>query len=314
MRRIVRLGRTVLERILGYRFIVDTSAQLPGWLRSGLSYRVLSVAAQRVDAQQPRLVLSNLGMRSRYRCLLPATNHLALYGKPTLYAGERGALYLASCLAKCSDAFVDVGAHIGYFLFFLRDAVSVPIPMYFFEPDPELFARIEDNIQRNGLVAVHGFNAAMGSTDGTASFFKNLTTSSSGSLTAPFSPAHTTVEMTVPLLSFATVAKKAGFTKACVKVDIEGAEQDFFTGVKDSVHTLAFLIIEVLGPAIQAGFVQQLIKTWRFHAYYINDLTLEHARDGAFTYRAGQFNWLFCRESPEQLRDLVRGSPLRVKV
>lgn len=267
-----------------------------------------------MDARYPRLVSTNLGMKARYRCLIPHHDHLALYGKPSLYAGERGALYLARCLVKFSDAFVDVGAHIGYFSFFLRDEVSAHLPIYFFEPDPELFASLEENIQRNRLSAIHGFNAALGSADGTASFFKNLTTPSSGSLAAPFSPAHETVALTVPLLSFTTVAKKAGFAKACVKVDVEGAEQDFFAGVKESVDALAFLIIEVLGPAIQVGFVQQLMRAWKFHAYYINDLILEHARAGAFTYREGQFNWLFCRERPEQLRDLLRGSPLSVKV
>ena len=311
---ISRFFGKVLERIFGYQFIVDKSAQLPRWMRSFVSYRFFSLIARRVDAEHPRLVSTNLGMNARYQCLIPHYNHIALYGKPNLYDGERGALYLASSLLKSADVFVDVGSHIGYFLFFLRDGVPDHTPIYFLEPDPELFESIEGNVQRNGLPAVHGFNAAMGSYDGTASFFKNLTTPSSGSLTALFSDKHETIKMSVPILTFDTLAKKFRFAKACVKVDIEGAEQEFFEGVKDSVDTLAFLIIEVLGPAIHAGFVQRLMSTWKFHAYYINDLTLEHTQDGSFTYRDGQFNWLFCRERPDQLRELIRGSSLCVKV
>lgn len=313
MRMISRFFGKVLEQLFGYQFIVDKSAQLPGWMRSFVSYRVFSLVARRVDAKRPRLVMTNLGMHSHYHCLLSDHNHIALYGKPDLYSGERGALYLASSLLKYSDVFVDVGSHIGYFLFFLRDRVRGNTPLYFFEPDAELFGQLERNVQRNRLQEVYGFNAALGSHDGTASFFKNLTDPSSGSLTTLFSDQHETLTMSVPLTTFDTIAKKFHFAKACVKVDIEGAEQDFFEGVKDSVATISFLIMEILGPAIQAGFVQRLMRTWKFQAYYINDLTLEHTQDGAFTYRDGQFNWLFCRESPDELRQLIRGSPLSVK-
>jgi hypothetical protein len=97
----------------------------------------------------------------------------------------------------------------------------------------------------------------------------------------------------------------------CIKVDVENAESDFFAGATDALDRINYLIMEVLGPAHAAGFIQQVMRT-PFHAYYINDYTLEFSSDGSFEYCPPEYNWLFCREDPASLAKLLADSGLKV--
>ena len=71
--------------------------------------------------------------------------------------------------------------------------------------------------------------------------------------------------------------------------------------------------MEALGPAVTSGFVADLMRAGTFHGYYINDFTLEHWLDGSFTYREPEYNWLFCREAPQELERTLAGSRFLIR-
>jgi FkbM family methyltransferase len=243
---------------------------------------------------------------------MPADQVFALYGKPELYLGERASLELAARLSRSCDAFVDIGAHLGYFTFFVSARAGSNLPIYFFEPDPLLFARLDRNVRANRLDRVVGCNKAIGAIDGSATFYVNRTDSLSGSLTSQFAAAHEVVATEIAVERFSTVAARCDFHRACVKVDVEGAEAEFLDGAGEALSRVPYLIIEVLGPAHEQRFVQSVIARTGLHAYYINDYRLEHSTDGSFEYRAPEYNWLFCRETPEELAIRLGGGPFHV--
>lgn len=253
-----------------------------------------------------------MGIDRDLDCEMPVDQVFALYGKPELYRGERASLELAARLSRSSDAFVDVGAHLGYFTFFVSMRVGGDLPISFFEPDPVLFARLDRNVRANRLDRVKGFNRAIGAVDGSATFYVNRTDSLSGSLTDHFAAAHEVVATKIGVERFSTAAARLGFRRACVKVDVEGAEMAFLDGAADALSGVAYLIIEVLGPAHELGFVRSVMARTGFSAYYINDYRLEYSRDGSFEYRAPEYNWLFCREAPDQLPATLGGAPFHV--
>lgn len=258
-------------------------------------------------------VVTNFGISRRLCCRVPATHLVPWLGTPALYAGERGSLALAGCLSGDSDVFFDIGAHLGYFTFFVRAQAPAGLPIHFFEPDPALFARLDRNVRDNALRDVHGHHQAVAATDGVAAFFVNETDSTSGSLTTMFAEQHRVTPIDVQVTSFATFAAPRTFRRACVKVDVEGGEWPFMDGAAGVFDRIAYLIIEVLGPANARGFVKTMMARGGFRAYYINDYTLEPSADGAFVYREPEYNWLFCREAPDELARKLQGSPLRVR-
>lgn len=293
------------------RTMLGLAGRLPPGLRSPASFRMLSALARRTS-MGPGDVVSNLGISSRLRCRVPPKHLVTWLGTPALYAGERGPLALAARLSAGSDAFLDIGAHVGYFTFYVRTHGAAGVPIHFFEPDPGLFARLDGNVRDNALADVHGHRQAVGATDEVATFYANATDSFSGSLLPNFAEGYELKATQVEVTSFASIAATLPFRRACVKVDVEGYEWEFMDGAAGALDRIGWLIIEVLGPANARGFVKTLMARGGFQAYYVNDYTLEPSADGSFTYREPEFNWLFCRETPDELARTLEGSPLRV--
>lgn len=307
-----QLLKQIACNIFGYKIFLEKAARMPPALRTYFSYRFFSMLAN--QALNTGCLDTNMGISKDYHCTIPFSQHMALFGKPALYNGERGALYLAANLSQTAEAFIDIGSHIGYFIFFLRNRLPTIKPIYFFEPDRQLFSVIEKNVRCNSLANVFGYNEAIGKIIGQAKFYRNLSDSSSGSLSTMFSNRHEVIEEMVSITTFEDFCKRVSLKNACVKVDIEGAEQDFIIGSGDAITNIAYLIIEVLGPAVGEGFIRKMIKELGFHAYYINDMRLEYSTDGDFTYALGQFNWLFCRRNPAELNSLLMGSIFKIKI
>lgn len=285
------------------------AALLPPALRGRISYRLFAALARRVSL--PPLVTTNMGIERRLRCRVPPSSHMTVFGAPSLYRGERGTLELAAALARDSDAFVDIGAHLGYFTFFVRSRCPAT-PIHFFEPDAALYELLCENVRANQLPQVHGSGAAVAAASGEAVFYRNLSDALSGSLTTLFAHSHSVEAVAVPTQSYADFAAGARVTRACVKVDVEGAEQQFLEGAVEALDTIDSLIIEILPPAIERGFVATVCELTGFHPYYVNDYRLEHAPGGRFRNRPPNHNWLFCRLVPSQLRDRLHGSRVTV--
>jgi FkbM family methyltransferase len=311
-----RDSRRVIDRVIGAlpgrRAMLRAGVRLPPVLRSAFTYRVLAAIARRT-LSSGMVDGANFGISSQLRCEVPSDRVLALYGKPNLYRGERASLELAARFAAHSDAFLDIGAHLGFFTFLVRARAPRGLPIHFFEPDADLYALLDRNVRANALGHVVGHNVAVGAHDGTATFFVNRSDSFSGSLTTMFAETHEVVPATVAVQSFASIASEIPFARACVKVDVEGAEHQFLDGAASALDRVAFLIMEVLAPAVSGGFVRRMIDTAGLHAYYINDYALEHSVDGSFTEQQAEYNWLFCRQAPLQLRRTLAGSRFRIE-
>jgi FkbM family methyltransferase len=231
-------------------------AALPPGLKGRHCLTCLAPIHARTSFAEGATLRTNFGIAPRYDLEVPATaSGVYLYGSPTEHEGERGALEVARILAGRSAAFVDVGAHLGLFLFYVRQRVP-RLPIFYFEPSPPLFRGLEANVARNGLPAVRGFQCAIGGSTGRARWFENVSDSLSSSLTGMFRSTHETIETEVEVVSFGDFCRRERLRDLCVKVDIEGAEFEFLEGVGADWWRIGFLIMEILGPAISNGFVR----------------------------------------------------------
>jgi len=305
-----RIQRQLLKAVPAAPEVLAWGARLPPVLKGVGLTRCLGALRSTIDP--PPTLVSNLGIKTSFRVSLPpGTSSSIVFGRPGHYVAERGALHLASALsAKCS-AFIDIGSNLGYFVFFLR-GTGVRVPIYFFEPHPELYRVTSENIARNGLMKVTGYQTAVGDFCGSATFHLNLEDLSSSSLDPYFSTHHPVREIPVTVTTLDAFVRSNRLTNVFVKVDVEAAEHQFWAGADPIADHISYLLIEVLCEATNRGFVRMLIARG-FHAYYINDFALEHSPDGSFGYVAPQFNWLFCRATPDELRRELSGTNFTVK-
>jgi FkbM family methyltransferase len=307
-----RTARRLLSAVPAKRAVLRAAGRLPPGLRTQASYRLFSALSRETPAAEATAP-TNMGISSGLRCEVPTAHTIARFGSPALYVGERGALELTRHLTRRSSAFVDVGAHTGIFTFHVRSSVPPEIPVYFFEPDPVLFEALAHNVDENRLPNVHGFNEAIGAIDGLGTFYVNGVDSLSGSLLSQFGDQHDMRPIDMPVATFASVTRRLNLSRACAKVDVEGAERAFLDGAGDALRHVSYLVMEVLGPAAESGFIADLMSRGGFQAYYIDDYQLEPSREGSFHYHAPEYNWLFCRETPNALAAIVASSHMRVR-
>lgn len=310
---IKRVIRQFLSALPAKGAVTRAVAMAPPQLKSRRVCRVLSRVIETSDLAELGTIRTNLGF-SRFGFDISADAPASyFFGGPSSYAGEYGPLLLASQLTRSCDAFVDVGANHGYFVFFVHETQARSTPIHYFEPDAQLFAELSANVDRLGPSQIFGHRCALGANSGEASFYVDLSDRSSSSLTRSFVDRHRVREERVLVRTFHEFVAEYAIRNACVKVDVECAEFDFLRGALPALHAIRYLIIEVLGPAIKAGFVRQASAQLGMHAYYINGLRLEHSPDGSYTYRPPQYNWLFCAEAPDALRRLLEQTPLSVQ-
>src|SRR3954451_3783774 len=116
------------------------AARFPIVLKRRFFLRSAGFVRRKFCTDELRDVTTNLGICSSYRITFkhPAENTY-LFGRPECCPGESGALFLSRLLMNKCSAFVDIGAHRGYFTFFVREGHIQGKPIFFFEPNPELF-------------------------------------------------------------------------------------------------------------------------------------------------------------------------------
>lgn len=284
-------------------------AQLPPSLKGNWLQRLLNIFLGKTT--QPSVLTTNLGISKQYRITVPSSvGPLLLFGTPKNHRAERGALFLSKTLLDKSEGFLDIGSHRGYFIFFLAAHNPRSMPLHFFEPNPQLFSELSLNVRANNLIHVFGHQLAIGKETAEAEFYIDSIDDSVSSLLSSCKRPQRKVNVAVSTLD--DFLSQSQLKELLVKVDIENAEFDFLEGASQEFSRVKFLIIEVLGPAISKGFIREIQHRFKLHAYYINDYQLEYSPDGNFRYSPPQYNWLFCRETPEQLSQTLKHSPLRV--
>ena len=319
LRRLAKaLARTMISGTPFKKRLLLMAASMPcsfknRFFKYPLVLRAFSALLFRFRTRPSFPIRTNLGISDATDVELPSTlaHPLHLFGTPSLYRGERGPLLLAQHLSRHCHTFVDIGAHIGYYTHFIQAHATRPLVVYYFEPDPELYGIIQGNLARARVRHVYGFNQAIGATGGRAQFFLDIDNSSMSSLISD--AGHPVQSIVVEVVTFDAFAQQAGLgDDYLVKVDIENAEWAFVEGARTALASMPYLILEILGPARHRGLIDHLIRGFGFRCYYINGLTLELMEADDHRYSSGEWNFLFCRDSPAQLRQKIGPSPLQV--
>ncbi len=259
-----------------------------------------------------------MGIDQRVRCMLPTSASFLQFGAPKLYRGEFASLELMAALNASCDTFLDVGANVGYYTLYAATRSSRTKTIHFFEPDATLFQQTRANIEASNLNDVFGHQLALDQSVGQSVFLPDPDNTLVGRLAPHEQQPDTTIEsgstsVLVSTTTFEAFARAHSFRRACVKVDVEGAEFRFLAGVGDAAELIDSLIIEILGQALADGFVVTASRALGMHAYYISRFRLQHSADGQFDYVEGEYNWLFSRLDPTALAERLVGTDFTVE-
>lgn len=309
----MQLAQTMTQNILN-PFVHSTLRLLaltPPVLRSNFLTRVCGRLVS--FSGMKGKITTNLGLKNDFRIDYPDARHPQLiFGRPIDYLGERGALLLTQSLVGRAGAFLDIGSHYGYFTYVAANATR-QTPIYYFEPNPELFSLIASTVTKNGLNHVTGVQKAVGKENTRTQFYINLCDPALSSLHSEVYELTENKKIDVDVITLQSfLSENPELNHILVKVDVENAEFDFVEGAKNVFNRIDFLILEILADAVKKDLIGKLIHDGKYQAYYINDFKITSAPEGRFTFSPGQVNWLFCRKSPDELKEVLRGTAFQV--
>jgi len=292
--------------------LVQFGALLPRKFKSQFTVRVFGNLLTFINPQTE--IATNLGISDQLRVRLKVESIVPVYlfGQPSIYKGERGPLFLASHFARSCEWFVDIGANVGYYTYFIK-STSNDTKIASFEPNRELFDSIRSTINNNHLNGISINCLGVSDRRGKSEFYLDRNNHTMGSLLSNFGNTHDLEKCSIEVTDFDSFASDNDISgNAVIKVDVENAEHLFVDGARETLKTLRYLIIELLYPARQAKILERLISEFGFYAYYINDHCLENMEYEDLRYVGGEMNWLFCRENPSQLQAELTGSGFSV--
>jgi len=133
-------------------------------------------------------------------------------------------------LVKPGTVFFDLGAHVGQFTLLASRLVGPKGSVHCFEPDPQTFRWLCENVTRNNLKNVSANRIGVSDSSGDRELFlakpENIGT---GSFAPPSSPLGTALR--VPTISVAEYCTVRGIARIhFMKIDVEGAEVDVLSG------------------------------------------------------------------------------------
>jgi FkbM family methyltransferase len=294
---------------------IKLGASLPVGLKGGVLEKVLRrvLNVYKNSKGKDATVRSNLGLNKNLKVDLPVLQAptFLLFGTPESYTGEFYTVQLSGLLTKHCAAFVDIGANWGFYSYYIA-TTNPGKPIFWFEPNPFLHNNIRENLSNNKLQHVKGSDMALSDKNGTLTFYLNPESDLISSIVAPKNE-NGVIKQTVATTRFDNWASDPAVpSKLMVKVDVENAEWEFIRGAVNAIDKIEYLVMEVLGPARQSGFINYTINDLKLQAYYINKNRIEHVKAEDMRYNEGEFNWLFCKQSPRELREKLPGSIFEV--
>lgn len=153
---------------------------------------------------------------------LPIADHFASEAFITRADIDWGSESLLFSLLEGKGAFLDVGAHIGYYSLYMLPRV---LHVFAFEPDPRVRALLEKNVSGRGSIEV--ISSAVGAAQGRALF--TLEGDSEISHLSKEGEANCD-QIAVDVVTLDAFVAERGLTVEAIKIDVEGHDSDVIEG------------------------------------------------------------------------------------
>lgn len=175
-----------------------------------------------------------------------------LLGRQILFGHENSVILKMISYISKGDLVIDAGAHHGLFSLYSRKTVGSQGSIYAFEPHPDSFKILSENVDLNGFENIRIENMCLGNSSQTThlrsltglrgrSYISESEESRSKAIEMDFTESFN-VEMT----SLSRYMREEKIEKVdMLKVDVEGAELEVLRGVEDQLQNVKRAVIEI---------------------------------------------------------------------
>ena len=189
---------------------------------------------------------------------------------------EPNVLHAVTSIVKPGMKIVDVGAHIGYYTLLFAKCVGPSGQVASFEPLPENFVSLQENVRLNHLQNVELFPEAVFSH--TQGIVIHVPADMDNTGDASIHRIEGAKDLSVPTATLDSFCVSFGFRPDFVKIDVEGAEHDVLLGGQEMVANFRpKMLIELhhFDRNVDAHPVLDLLAQWAYDIKWIDrwDLT-----------------------------------------
>ena len=222
---------------------------------------------------------------------------------------EKETKYLSK-LIKTGDVCVDIGASFGWYTILFSKLVGNKGHVYAFEPLPENYSVLENNIKENQLNNITTFSIALGDTKKTTKLYLP-DIGVSGSLQL-HEYRNNYDEIKCEIDTFDSIAEKEKIKRIdFIKADIEGGELAFLNGAINSIRThMPILMLEIQEKSTnlfdyKPDDVFKFLENLNYKAYYIIEGSIENPKLRLVDRSSNKYpdyNFLFI---PDNRREMI---------
>ena len=163
-------------------------------------------------------------------------------------------MQLIQHLLRSGGTFMDIGGNIGSYALIASEQNLAKI--HAFEPHPETFRLLQQNIELNHRSNVTLHNVALGSSEGAVFLTDQSGSSINHIVPGTFQPIGT---IAVPCRRMDTLCQAFKISPQIVKLDVEGFEYDVLQGFGTELSSIQVLMIEMNGLSDERSHGQQEI-------------------------------------------------------
>jgi FkbM family methyltransferase len=234
--------------------VPDRSKRVPHRLASrGTSpLRSLAYLAHRwlLDTRYVVADVPDLGLRFKVRTRDVNGRHLYKYAR---YEPELTAFLTANLQLVRGDVVIDVGANLGWYCLLMERISPAPIDVFAFEPDPENFTLLTDNLRLNSAVMVTPVQQAVAERSGSLELHRYRDSNLGRHSLLPIHDGEKTRVATVSLDEFWESRGLGDRPLPLVKIDIEGYELPALRGARRLLGRCPLVLAEFSPNYMRAG-------------------------------------------------------------
>lgn len=163
---------------------------------------------------------------------------------------EQGTRRLVESKLTNGMTVVDVGAHAGYYALLFARCVGSNGKVYAFEPEPDNYALLKDNIALNGYTNIEAIPKAVSNRSGTLDLFVSSQGNDRHSIFANPNTAVQEQVRQVPTVSLDDLLASKNWPRVdLVKMDVEGAEILVLEGMSETIrHSPGLRVLAEFAP------------------------------------------------------------------
>ncbi len=160
---------------------------------------------------------------------------------------------------SAGDAFIDIGAHKGYFSCLAAKLVGPSGLVVSIDPDPRAFEGLIRNVERNAYANVSAHQIALGAEEGTVAISLTATLGNTSSFPNRLAAPDVVQAISVPCTTLdrlLTITPLNGRRLPLIKIDAEGAEPLIWAGMQETLHQYRPVVaVEINYASLQAAGV-----------------------------------------------------------